>query len=333
MKGDSNQLCYTINRITMLHLNFCIFSNILILIMETKKNNSSEKPVQKESFFQSLLSSIFSNSSPEADKKRKLKKIAKAISKSKYKNFYKPGTLEMVAPFGKFIFDIYKIIAPVQIMFKNLPNPNAFNRYIINFILSDNQRKIEEQLDEQNIIEVSRKIPIQELKNQVELKLQEFKNEFNDDKAVRADNLSKSFTFFKEFCCFDYYMILRKYDSSFREYNFNSTPRLVKVNAEYILNDLKDFLEIAYAITDSSLDWQTLFAMFKTSMQKEVISLGNWKKIVERIKSVQASHSLDLIVQHIGQEIGYTTKPFSKYPPPKSRPITPKKPAIRKKEH
>ena len=47
--------------------------------METKKNNSGEKPVQKESFFQSILSSIFKNSSPEAEKKRKLKNIAKAI--------------------------------------------------------------------------------------------------------------------------------------------------------------------------------------------------------------------------------------------------------------
>ena len=144
--------------------------------METKKNNSVKNQVQKESFFQTLLTSIFKNSSPEAEKKRKLKNIAKAISKSKYKNFYKPGTLEMVAPFGKFIFDIYKIIAPVQIMFKNLPNPNIFNRYIINFILSDNQKQIEEQLDEQKILEISKKISIKDLKNQVELKLQEFKN-------------------------------------------------------------------------------------------------------------------------------------------------------------
>lgn len=281
--------------------------------METKKNNSEKNQVQKESFFQTLLTSIFKNSSPEAEKKRKLKNIAKAISKSKYKNFYKPGTLEMVAPFGKFIFDIYKVIAPVQIMFKNLPNPNIFNRYIINFILSDNQKQIEEQLDEQKILEISKKISIKDLKNQVELKLQEFKNEFNDDKAVRADNLSKSFTFFKDFCNFDYYMILKKFDSSYREYNFNSTPRLEKVNAEYILNDLKDFLEIAYAITDSSLDWQTLFSMFKASLQKEVISFGNWKKIVDKIRSIQVSHSLDLIVQHIGQEINYTTKPITNY--------------------
>lgn len=277
--------------------------------MEANKRSQSKK----ENFFQTLLSSLFNSSNPEADKKRKLRNIAKSISKSKYKNFYKPSTLEMQAPFGKFIFDIYKTVAPAQIMFKNLPNPSVFNRHIINVILSDNQRKIEEQLDEQKILEISKKMPIKELKSQVELKLQEFINEFNDDKALRAENLSKAFTLFKSFCTFDYYLIIRKFDPSYREFNFNTTPRLEKVNAEYILNELKDFLEIAYAMTDNSIDWQTLFAMLKASQQKEVISFGNWKKIIEKIKSIQASRSLDLIVQHIGQEIGYTTKPMSNF--------------------
>lgn len=277
--------------------------------MEANKRSQSKK----ENFFQTLLSSLFNSSNPEADKKRKLRNIAKSISKSKYKNFYKPSSLEMQAPFGKFIFDIYKTVAPAQIMFKNLPNPSVFTRHIINFILSDNQRKIEEQLDEQKILEISKKIPIKELKSQVELKLQEFINEFNDDKALRAENLSKAFTLFKSFCTFDYYLIIRKFDPSYREFNFNTTPRLEKVNAEYILNELKDFLEIAYAMTDNSIDWQTLFAMLKASQQKEVISFGNWKKIIEKIKSIQASRSLDLIIQHIGQEIGYTTKPMSNF--------------------
>ena len=298
-------------RVTLLEfLFFFTYSNIDI---EANKNSQNKKEAPKESFFQSFFSSLFGNSNPEADKKRKLRNIAKAISKSKYKSFYKPSTVEMQAPFGKFIYDIYKTIAPAQIMFKNLPNPSIFTRHIINYILSDNQRKIEEQLDEQKILEVSRKLPMKELKKQVELKLQEFINEFNDEKALCAENLSKSFTLFKAFCTFDYYLIIRKFDSSYREFNFNTTPRLEKINAEYVLNDLKDFMEIAYAMTDNSINWQTLFAMIKSSQQKEVISYNNWKKILEKIKSIQASRSLDLIVQHIGQETGYSTKPISDF--------------------
>ena len=111
------------------------------MLMEAKKNNQNTKKTQKENFFQSILSSLFKNSNPEAEKKRKLRNIAKAFSKSKYRNFYKPSTVELQAPFGKFIFDIYKTVAPVQIMFKNIPNPSVFTKHIISFILSDNQKK------------------------------------------------------------------------------------------------------------------------------------------------------------------------------------------------
>lgn len=281
--------------------------------MDAKKNNQKEKKTQKESFFQSILASLFKNSNPEAEKKRKLRNIAKAISKSKYRNFYKPGTNEMQAPFGKFIFDIYKAVAPVQIMFKNIPNPSVFTKHIISFILSDKQKEIEEQLDENKIVEMSKKIPIKQLKSQVEAKIQEYVNDFNDEKAAKAENLSKSFTLFKEFCNFDYFIILKKFDSSYREFNFNNAPRLEKVNAEYILTSLKDFAEIAYALADNAVDWQPLFAMLKATQQKEIISLGNWRKIIERIRSLKASRSLDLIIQHAGQEIGYTTTPISDF--------------------
>lgn len=281
--------------------------------MEAKKNNQNTKKTQKENFFQSILSSLFKNSNPEAEKKRKLRNIAKAFSKSKYRNFYKPSTAELQAPFGKFIFDIYKTVAPVQIMFKNIPNPSVFTKHIISFILSDNQKKIEEQLDEHKIIEISKKMPLKELKTQTEAKIQEFINEFNDEKATKAENLSKAFFLFKEFSNFDYFMILKKFDSSYREFNFNTTPRLEKVNAEYILNDLKDFAEIAYAITDNTIDWSPLFAMLKATQQKEIVSLGNWRKMIEKVKNVKISRSLDLIIQHAGQEIGYTTKPIENF--------------------
>ena len=94
--------------------------------MEANKNSQNKKEAPKESFFQSFFSSLFGNSNPEADKKRKLRNIAKAISKSKYKSFYKPSTVEMQAPFGKFIYDIYKTVAPAQIMLKFLKFPENF---------------------------------------------------------------------------------------------------------------------------------------------------------------------------------------------------------------
>ena len=274
----------------------------------TQTGGSSNKPAEKESFFQSLLSSLFKSSNPEAEKKRRLKNLAKTISKTKYHSFYRPASGEMLAPFGKLMFELYKAVSSAQTYFRNTQNPAIFKRQIINYVLSDNQLALLDELDEQKIIELAKKVPFGKLSQDIEHKLQVFTNDFNETRAAKADNLEKAFSVFQDFCEFDYYMILKKFDSSYQEFNFNVVPRLEKVNAEYILDDLKDFLAVAYCITDDSIDWTSLFDMFKETQSRELVSAGNWKKIIARIKSIQASKSLDLIIQHISEDFAYETK-------------------------
>ena len=279
--------------------------------MDSKKNtpesSSAKAPAEKESFFQSLLSSLFKSSNPEAEKKRRLKNLAKTISKTKYHAFYRPSSGEMLAPFGKLIFDLYKAVSMAQTVFRNTQNPAIFKRQIVNYVLSENQLALLEELDEQKILELARTVPIAKLQQDVEHKLQIFTNEFNETRAAKANNLEKAFSLFQDFCEFDYYMILKKFDSSYQEYNFNAQPRLDKVNAEYILDDLKDFLTVAYSITDESVEWNMLFEMLKETQSRELVSLGNWKKIIAKIKSIQTSRTLDLTIQHISGDFAYET--------------------------
>lgn len=271
-------------------------------------SNNNKKGNSQGNFFQSLLSSLFKGNNPEAEKKKKLKNLAKNIAKSKYHAFYKPSSGEMLAPFGKLIFDLYKVISPAQTLFKNTPNPAILKRQIINYMLSEKQTELLDQLDEQKILEMSRKISIEQLKKDVDQKLREFLADFDEKKHLKADSICKAFTIFQDFCNFDFYMILKKFDSSYKEYNFNAMPRVEKVNGEYIINELKDFLSVSYAITDDNIDWNGLFEMFKATQSRELVSLGNWKKIVARMKSIQLSKSLDMIIQHISEDFKYTTE-------------------------
>ena len=277
----------------------------------TQEGSSTSKPVkpaEKESFFQSLLSSLFKSSNPEVEKKRRLKNLAKTISKTKYHSFYRPASGEMLAPFGKLMFDLYKAVSSAQTYFRNTQNPAIFKRQIINYILSENQVALLDQLDEQKILELAKTVPFGKLQQDVEHKLQVFTNDFNETRAAKADSLEKAFTIFQDFCEFDYYLILKKFDSSYQEFSFNALPRLEKVNADYIIDDLKDFLAVAYSITDDSIDWSVLFDMLKETQSRELVSLGNWKKIIAKVKSLQTSKSLDLIVQHISEDFTYETK-------------------------
>lgn len=280
--------------------------------MDSKKSSSesteAKKSVEKESFFQSLLSSLFKSSNPEAEKKRRLKNLAKTISKTKYHSFYRPSTGDMLAPFGKLIFDLYKAVSSAQTYFRNTQNPAIFKRQIINFVLSENQLALLDQLDEQKILELTKTVPFGKLQQDVEHKLQVFSNDFNETRATKADNLEKAFSLFQDFCEFDYYMILKKFDSSYQEFSFNALPKLEKVNGDYIIDELKDFLAVAYSITDDSVDWNVLFDMLKETQSRELVSYGNWKKIIAKIKNIQSSKSLDLIIQHISEDFTYETK-------------------------
>lgn len=262
---------------------------------------------QKQSFFQSIINSLFKSSNPDAEKKRKLKAIAKEISKSKYHNFYKPSSVEVLPPFGKLMYDIYKVISQAQVYFKNQENPAVFKRQIINYSLSDNQLELLDQLDETKIQEVSQKVPFNTLEQQVEEKLQAFSNEFDLARATKTEHLYKAFTLFRDFCMFDYYVLVRKFDGSIQEFQFNSAPKLDKINAEYICDDLKDFLAVAYAITDPNIVWEDLFSMFSNAMGREFLSVNNWKKVVAKIRNIQASGIWDLMIQHISQDPKYIT--------------------------
>lgn len=262
---------------------------------------------QKQNIFQSILGSLFKSSNPDAEKKRKLKAIAKEISKSKYHAYYKPSASEATSAFGKLMFDIYKAISQAQIYFKNTQNPAVFKRQIINYSLSENQLAILDQIDENKVLEVARRIPFAKLEQDVNEKLQTFTNEFDAARSTQTDFLFRAFSLFKDFCMYDYFVVIRKFDSSYQEYGFNSTPKLEKVNAEYICDDLKDFVLVAYAITDENIAWDDLFKLFKDSFGKEFISLGNWKKIIAKIRNIQASGIWELMIQHISKDPKYVT--------------------------
>ena len=274
---------------------------------------AAQKQEEKQSFFQSLFSNLFKSSNPEAEKKRKLKAIAKSFSKTKYHSFYKASTIEVLPPFAKLFYDIYKFVAPAQAIFKANQNPNLYKAQVINFSLSEKQVGLLEHFDQQKIMEMSRTIPIQQLSTKLEEEFSIFSAEFDNERMNRTENLYKAFSALQDFCCFDYYMLLKKFTNSIQEYNFNTLPNFEKINGEYITDDLKDFCAIAYAITDENLFWNDLFAFFKATQSTETITLGNWKKIIAKMKNIQQSGAFDLMIRHISGNTDYVTQIPSHY--------------------
>lgn len=255
-------------------------------------------------FLQDFFSSLFGGNNPEAEKQRLLKMIAKDLTKTKPR-FYKPSSHQVEPSFAKFFYEIYKIISPSQVMFQNT-SPAALKNAVTNYYLTDRQHELLEQFTESNIETLSRTTPTPQLTKQMTVLIKEFEDDFTATRESINQTYNKLVAF-KNFCSFDFYFLLHKFDSSIRERNFNMIPRFVPINGSYIAEDLKNFLEIAYAVPFDE-DWTEMIQVLKAYKGVEPITLSNWKKVCSRLKMLQANRVLEMMVQVITEEPTYKEK-------------------------
>ena len=260
----------------------------------------------EENFFQKLISMFFGNSDPEAEKKRLLKGIAKDLSHSKYK-FYKFSSDEALPQLGKFFYDIYKTIAPAQAMIQGIQNPNAIKNAVINYTLSENQHELASQLTEEAIIEQSQRVPLSQLTEEVKTNLSNFITDFDTDKIQAIDKLYTKVEAFKAFCEFDYFFLLKKFDSGLRERDFNYLPKFDIIRAEYISDDLQDFIEVAFGMPFTD-DWTPVMKLFKNLKGVEPVQAAAWNKLMIKLKNLRDSKVFEMIIQLI------TKNPIYKQP-------------------
>lgn len=256
-----------------------------------------------ENFFQKIISAIFGSADPEVEKRRLLKAIAKELSHSKYK-FYKFPSEEALPPLAKFFHDLYKIIAPAQLMFQSNQNPNTFKFAVIDFMLNEKQKQMVELLTEESILERSKTIPISELKAKINENLASLSNEFDIEKIQKIDRLYSKLMLFSAFCTFDYYFLLKKFDSNLHERDFNYIPRFEAIRGEYIADDLKDFITVAWSMPLSD-DWSDMMALLRDLKGVEPVAAAVWAKAVTKLRDMQNSQIFEKVIQLITHDPSY----------------------------
>lgn len=260
----------------------------------------------EQSFFQKLFGSLFSSGDPEIQKRKQLKMLAKELSKNKFK-FIKTAGDEALPLMAKFFYEIYKVVSSAQLILSNAQSSASLRMLVIDFSLNDTQRKISEHLTEESIKERGKTIPPQELANQIKNELSTYIREFDTEKATQIDTLSSNLSAFIAFANFDYHFLLKKFDSSLPERNFVSQPHFETIRAEYVADDLKDFISVAWALSVDA-DWEQVFKIIKEYKDIDVIPLSAWNKLISRLRDIKNSQVLEKSIQYITKDIGYTAK-------------------------
>ncbi|MDR0645225.1 MAG: DUF5312 domain-containing protein [Treponema sp.] len=264
------------------------------------------------SFFNKLQKIFSSIANPrnkmEVEKKKLLKMVTRDIAQSRYKKFYKPKLEEIDGEVGKFFYNIYKNISKAQIFMKEAANSSQLKVNIIESFMDKKQVEATEKLSKTAIEARSKTTPPQQLANEVKKELESFFAVFSVGTIRQINDCYNTILRFINFVSFDFYGIVKKFDRNISEHNFIYKPQFSNVPGEYICEQLKDFMEVAYAM-DMNQDWKRAIKILNAYKDTEIINIDQWHKLLTHLHDIQSSSILLLITRLVDKNPVLQVKP------------------------
>lgn len=273
-----------------------------------QNNNSDESNNAQPStgimgFFQRVMDFFLGGNDPEREKRKILKDIARNLKKNKFK-FYKPSNETALPGFANFFFELYKTLGPAQLLLQNAGESGVLRTIVIDRNLSEKHQQLQDRLREERIREDAKRMDLKKLSGELKECLVELFSAFDLEIAGKINATYNQLLYLMDFINFDYHFLLKKFDSTLPSNGFNYSPRFEPINGEYIVDDVKDFLEIIPKI-DVHADWNKVLDILKDYKGVEVIQRQALKKLLGRIHEIRKSRVFEEIVMHVTKDPFY----------------------------
>jgi len=255
------------------------------------------------SFFEKVLKVFISIGDVDRDKKRFLKEIRKDLKKRS--RYYKVKGNTAEPALAKLFYEIYKEVGPAQILLESLKGSGAIKTIIVEHFLSESQIELLDSLSEESIrTRCKNNKNLKELREKIKEELIEIYTFFDLPLSKKINELYNSMMIMQEFIRFDFFFLLKKFDSLLPERDYTYNPRFDSINGEYILDDLKDFDSILPSI-DLDADWDTIISILSQYRNMDVLSREGWKKVLQIIKEFRKTNILKLMIIHLEEDPSY----------------------------
>jgi hypothetical protein len=265
---------------------------------------SKKKATGQYSFFQRLLALLAGTDDEELLRKRQLKQIAAELSRQKYR-FYKPRTGQALGTLCKFFYEVYKVTGPAQAGLQGSENSKALKTILIELFHTEEQQAARERFTDEAIREAAGKVSTDQLAADVRDAMSLYLDGFGPATVTQINDTYTLIHQISDFVRFDFYVVLRKFDSGLIEGSFSRPPRSDSIKAEYVSDDLKDFLEVLMPL-DFAANWDKALEALSRYRSSEVLTPGSWKKLVAMLGAVARSGVLIQMVRHVDEDPEYT---------------------------
>ena len=260
-------------------------------------------------FFARLFSFLGGPSDPEAIKKHRLKQLAKELARNRHAYFYKARRGEATGALGNFFYEIYKVVAPAQVFLQNAAKSALLKQIVIETFLDKDLEEIQKRLSVDFIEERTKTVDIQDLTKTLDNDMLILSLAFDSRMIKNIDYCYNTMLSMIRFIAFDFFGLLKRFDSRIIERNFSLRPEFSNVPGEYLSGDIKDFLEIAFGL-DPAQDWKAILGILKTYRNgMDVVNPDLWNKTFARLRDVRRSGILELMVRHIDKNPSWRFNP------------------------
>ena len=258
--------------------------------------------------FFDLLIELFSRGVEPSKNKRLLKQVAQDLKRNRYHKFYKPRTGEITQAAEMFFYDLYKNVAIAQGFIKNADKSAILKQITVEAFMDKELRDLYDRLSPENIERQGKNLSPQDLSKNIQSDMQTFARNL-ENKAQGIDRCYQLIMLFSAFVGFDFFSLLKKIDSRMPEHQFSYPMQYRPVNARYVVENIKDFLDLT--LPEGTADeWQKVFEVLKKYKGgKSPMELNQWRKLIGAAHDLRRSGMLVLMVKHSAQDPFWDAKP------------------------
>ena len=243
---------------------------------------------------------IFGGGDSGRDTRRILRRLGKELAKDRYK-LYRPRGGEVQEAFPRLLFAIHKsthlvakLIRPGEV--------TSLGLLVISNNLNDYQRGLRDSLDEGAIRERFRGVAdVSGVVEEIKDALISYVGSFDAEMVSHINRQFSDIVSFTSFCHFDYYFTLKKFDSALEEEAFSAKPNFSPIESEYVVDDIKDFIDLAQALPLGA-DWEALFEVLSQYRSIEMVDRVGWQKVFKTLATILQTEVLSRIVQHASRD-------------------------------
>ncbi len=256
--------------------------------------------------FEKIMTMFGGKDDPNAKNKKIIRDIKKGLKKNS--KLYNVKKDEVTVSLAQFFYSLYNIVAPFSDMLGTIETSKEFKRMIVENYLSQKQLEAVDRLSAEEInTRLSGSKNVKLSASQIQKEIIGLVSSFSSDLTNQINNSFSLMLIFKELSCFNYYFLLKKFDSRLPNYDFIYKPKFTDISATYVGEDLKDFLEVL-SIFNASSNWKEIFSIFTKYRSNMSIDLKPWNKVIKSIQEIKNSNILLNIVKVVDEDPYYEVK-------------------------